>query len=29
MYFFTKWYLRKLYGNHLIQMEEMIEQLES
>ncbi len=29
MYFFTKWYLRKLYGNHLTEMKEMIEQLES
>lgn len=29
MYFFTKWYLRKLYGNHLSEMKEMIEQLES
>lgn len=29
MFFFTKWYLRKLYGNHLAEMKEMIEQLES
>lgn len=29
MFFFTKWYLRKLYGNHLAEMKEMIDQLES
>lgn len=29
MYYFTKWYLKKLYGNHLIQLKQMIEQLES
>ena len=29
MYFFTKWYLKKLYGNHLLQLKQMIDQLES
>lgn len=29
MYYFTKWYLKKLYGNHLEQLKQMIEQLES
>jgi hypothetical protein len=29
MYFFTKWYLKKLYGNHLEHLKEMIVQLES
>ena len=29
MFFFTKWYLRKLYGNHLAEIKEMIDQLES
>lgn len=29
MYYFTKWYLKKLYGNHLDQLKLMIEQLEA
>jgi len=29
MYYFTKWYLKKLYGNHLKELEIMIEQLAS
>lgn len=29
MFYFTKWYLKKLYGNHLKELEKMIEQLES
>ena len=28
MYFFTKWYLKKLYGNHLAQLKEMINQID-
>ena len=28
VYFFTKWYLKKLYGNHLVDLKKMIEQLE-
>lgn len=29
MYYFTKWYLKKLYGNHLSELKKMIEQLEA
>jgi hypothetical protein len=29
MYFFTKWYLKKIYGNHLQELQKMIEHLES
>ena len=29
MYYFTKWYLKKLYGNHLKELELMIAQLDS
>lgn len=28
VYYFTKWYLKKLYGNYLIQLEELIKELE-
>jgi MFS family permease len=28
MYFFTKWYLNKLYGNHLQQLKQMIDDIE-
>ena len=29
MYYFTKWYLKKLYGNYLKQLEQLIEELEN
>ncbi len=28
VYFFTKWYLKKLYGNHLQQLKQMIDDIE-
>lgn len=28
MYYFTRWYLRKLYGNYIIQLEMLIKELE-
>jgi hypothetical protein len=29
MYFFTKWYLKKLYGNYLLQLKEQLKELEN
>jgi len=28
MYYFTKWYLKKLYGNYIHQLEELLDELE-
>lgn len=28
VYYFTKWYLKKLYGNHLVDLKKMIDQLD-
>jgi hypothetical protein len=28
MYYFTKWYLKKLYGNYILQLEELLDELE-